>query len=327
MISKRCRPLLALVLALILAVPFGAAAQGDYPARAISMVVPYPPGGVNDLVARAVGEKMSIALGKPVVIANRAGAATTVASNFVAKAAPDGYTIYAGGTSLVINPTLQGNVAYDVRRDFRPVSLMSVTPFILHVNKDLPVTDFASLVAHARANPDKLNIASSGIGATNHMAAELLKDAAQIRLVHVPYRGGALAGQDVAAGNAQMMFSASIEAIPLLEGKMTRAIAISSARRSTAFPDLPTIQEAGGPKDFDVTFWQAMVVPAGTPQPIVDKIVAATRAAVDDPELGKQFASKGVELRSSTPEELSRLIDREEAVWTKLIREKGIKAE
>lgn len=217
------RALLALTCAAAALLPVAAVAQTtDWPTKPITMVVPYPPGGVNDLVARAVADRMSQSLGKPVIIANRAGAATTVASNFAAKAAPDGYTIYAAGTSLVINPTLQGNVQYDTKRDFRPVSLMSVTPFILHVHPALPVADLAGLVAHARANPDKLNIASSGIGATNHMAAELLKEAAQIRLVHVPYKGGAQAGQDVAAGNAQMMFSAAIEAMPLLDGKLTR---------------------------------------------------------------------------------------------------------
>ena len=326
---NRPRPMLALASALLALTPLAALAQGaaDWPAKPISMVVPYPPGGVNDLVARAVADRMSQTLGKPVVIANRAGAATTVASNFAAKAPADGYTIYAAGTSLVINPTLQGNVQYDAKRDFRPLSLMSVTPFILHVHPSLPVHDLAGLVAHARANPDKLNIASSGIGATNHMAAELLKDAAQIKLVHVPYKGGAQAGQDVAAGNAQMMFSAAIEAMPLLEGKMTRAVAISSAKRSPAFPDLPTIEEAGGPKGFDVVFWQAMVVPAATPQPIVEKLYQATRKAVEDPELKAQFARQGVELRSSTPEELASLIDREEKVWSTLVREKGIKAE
>lgn len=324
---NRPTALLALAGALLALAPAAGLAQGDWPAKPISMVVPYPPGGVNDLVARAVADRMSQTLGKPVVINNRAGAATTVASNFAAKAPADGYTIYAAGTSLVINPTLQGNVQYDAKRDFKPLSLMSVTPFILHVHPTLPAKDLAGLIAHAKANPDKLNIASSGIGATNHMAAELLKDAAQIRLVHVPYKGGAQAGQDVAAGNAQMMFSAAIEAMPLLEGKLTRGIAISSARRSPAFPDLPTIQEAGGPKDFDVVFWQAMMVPAATPQPIVDKLYEATRKAVEDPELKAQFARQGVELRSSTPAELTALMDREEKVWSTLIREKGIKAE
>lgn len=326
---KRPHAMLALAGVLLALLPGtgGAQAPADWPARPVTMVVPYPPGGVNDLVARAVADRMTQTLGKPVVIANRAGAATTVASNFAAKAAPDGYTIYAAGTSLVINPTLQGNVQYDAKRDFRPLSLMSVTPFVLHVHPALPVRDLAGLVAHARANPDKLNIASSGIGATNHMAAELLKDAAQIRLVHVPYKGGAQASQDVAAGNAQMMFSAVIEAMPLIEGKLTRAIAVSSNRRSPALPDLPTIEEAGGPKGFNVVFWQAMVVPAATPQPIVDKLYAAIRKAVDDPELKAQFARQGVELRGSSPDELAALIDREEKVWSTLIREKGIKAE
>lgn len=327
--NRACRTALAIAGAIVAALPAIAVAQtdGDWPTKPVTMIVPYPAGGLNDLVARAAADRMSQALGQPVVVSNRAGAATTLASNFVAKAAPDGYTIYAAGTSLVINPTLQGNVQYDTRRDFRPVSLMSVTPFVLHVHPSLPVTDLTSLVAYAKAHPDKLNIASSGIGATNHMAAELLKDAAGIRLVLVPYKGGTQASRSVAAGDAQMMFSSLIEAIPLIDAKMTRAIAISSNRRSPALPDLPTIEEAGGPKGFNVVFWQAMVVPAATPEPIVDKIYAATRKAVDDPGLRQKFARQGVELRGSRPEELSQLFDHEEKTWSNLIREKGIKAE
>ena len=208
--------------------PFAALAQTDWPTKPISMVVPYPPGGVNDAVARVYAEKLSTELGKPVIVDNRAGAATTVASNFVAKAAPDGYTIYAGGTSLVINPTLTGQVQYDPHKSFELVSLMSFTPFILHVNTDFPAKNMAELIAVVKANPGKFNIASSGIGATNHLAAELLKAQAGLNLVHVPYKGGAQAGQDVAGGQAQMMFSASLEAKPLLASGRTRAIAISS---------------------------------------------------------------------------------------------------
>jgi len=307
--------------------PFAATAQTDWPTKPIQLVVPYPPGGVNDAVARAYADKLSTDLGKPVLVDNRAGAATTVASNYVAHAAPDGYTIYAGGTSLVINPTLTGNVQYDPHKSFALVSLMSFTPFILHVNADFPAKSMAELMAVVKANPGKFNIASSGIGATNHLAAELLKAQAGLKLVHVPYKGGAQAGQDVAAGNAQMMFSASLEAKPFLQSGKTRAIAISSLTRSPAFPEIPTVAEAAGLPDFEAVFWQAMVVPAGTPQPIIDKLAAAIARIAADPEMKARFAAQGVELRSSTPAELATFLDKEEVRWTTLIKEQGIKAE
>ena len=307
--------------------PLAAMAQTDWPTKPISMVVPYPPGGVNDAVARAYADRLSIELGKPVIVDNRAGAATTVASNYVAKAAPDGYTIYAGGTSLVINPTLTGQVAYDPNKSFDLVSLMSFTPFILHVNKDFPANDMQGLIALAKANPGKFNIASSGIGATNHLAAELLKAQAGINLVHVPYKGGAQAGQDVAAGQAQMMFSASLEAKPLLDAKRTKPIAISSLKRSPAFPDIPTVVESTGLKDFEAVFWQGMVVPAGTPQPIIDKLQKAIAKVAAEPEMIDKFKPLGVEIRASTPAEFKTFMNKEETRWTTLIKEKGIKAE
>lgn len=310
-----------------LVLPFAAPAQTDWPQKPVSMVVPYPPGGVNDAVARVYADKLSTELGKPFIVDNRAGAATTVASNYVAKAAPDGYTIYAGGTSLIINPTLTGQVQYDPHKSFELVSLMSFTPFILHVNADFPVKNMAELVAYVKANPDKFNIASSGVGATNHMAAELLKARAGLNITHVPYKGGAQAGQDVAGGNAQMMFSASLEAKPFLDSKKTRAIAISSLKRSPAFPDIPTVEEAAGLPEFQAIFWQGMVVPAGTPKAIVDKLQKAIAKVAADPEVIERFKLQGVEIRSSTPEEFKAFYLKEEKVWTTLIKEQGIKPE
>ncbi len=305
--------------------PLGAVAQTDWPTKPVSMVVPYPPGGVNDAVARVYADKLTGDLGKTVLVDNRAGAATTVASNYVAKASPDGYVIYAGGTSLVINPTLTGQVQYDPHKSFELVSLMSFTPFILHVNADFPAKNMAELIALVKANPGKFNIASSGVGATNHMAAELFKARAGLNLTHVPYKGGAQAGQDVAAGNAQMMFSASLEAKPFLDSKKTRAIAISSLTRSPAFPDIPTVAEAANLPDFQAIFWQAMVVPAGTPKPIIDKLQKALAKVAADPEVIEKFKVQGVEIRSSTPEELKAFYLKEEKVWTTLIKEQGIK--
>ena len=320
----------SLIIAACLAVfglPLSTVAQTDWPQKPVTMVVPYPPGGVNDAVARAYANKLAVEFGKPILIDNRAGAGTTIASNYVAKAPADGYTIYAGGTSLVINPTLTGQVQYDPHKSFDLVSLMSFTPFILHVNAEFPARNMAELIAHVKANPGKFNIASSGIGATNHLIAELLKMQAGINMTHVPYKGGAQAGQDVASGQAQMMFSAALEAKPVLATGKTRAIAITSAARSPAFPDIPTVGEATGMKDFVVVFWQGMVVPAGTPRAIVDKLEKAIAKVAADPEMIERFKPQGVEIRASTQAEFKDYLGKEEARWVKLIKERNIKPE
>jgi len=307
--------------------PLAATAQTDWPNKPVNMVVPYPPGGLNDAVARVYADKLTPILGKSVLVDNRAGAATTVASNSVAKAAPDGYTIYAGGTSLIINPTLTGNVQYDPHKSFDLVSLMSFTPFILHVNADFPPKNMQELIDYLKANPGKFNMASSGVGATNHMAAELFKARTGLKYTIVPYRGGAQAAQDLAGGSAQMMFSASLEAKPLLDSKKTRAIAISSQTRSPAFPDIPTVAEVTDMKDFLAIFWQGMVLPAGTPKPIAAKLQAAIAKVAADPEVIERFKVQGVEIKSSTPEEFKDFYLKEEKVWTTLIKEQGIKSE
>jgi tripartite-type tricarboxylate transporter receptor subunit TctC len=304
-----------------------ASAQTDWPTKPVTMVVPYPAGGLNDAVARVYADKLTAILGKTVLVDNRAGAATTVASNSVAKAAADGYTIYAGGTSLIVNPTLQGNVQYDPHKSFDLVSLMSFTPFILQVNADFPPKNMAELLDYLKANPGKVNVASPGVGSMSNMAAELFRARTGLKYILVPYRGGAQGGQDVAAGNTQMMFSAALEAKPFLDSKKTRAIAITSLTRSPAFPDIPTIAEAANLPDFQAIFWQAMVVPAGTPKPIVDKLQAAIGKVATDPEVIEKLKAQGVEIKSSTPDELKDFYLKEEKVWTTLIKEQGIKAD
>jgi len=316
-----------LAAALAATLPLAAFAQTDWPTKPVSMVVPYPAGGLNDAVARVYADKLTAILGKTVLVDNRAGAATTVASNSVAKAAPDGYTIYAGGTSLIVNPTLQGNVQYDPHKSFDLVSLMSFTPFILQVNADFPPKNMQELIDYLKANPGKVNVASPGVGSTSHMAAELFRARTGLKYTLVPYRGGAQGGQDVAAGNTQMMFSASLEAKPYLDSKKTRAIAITSLTRSPAFPDIPTIAEAANLPDFQAIFWQAMVVPAGTPKPIVAKLQAAIAKVAADPDMIERFKVQGVEIKSSTPDELKAFYLKEEKVWTTLIKEQGIKLE
>ena len=316
-----------LAAALAATLPLAAFAQTDWPTKPVSMVVPYPAGGLNDAVARVYADKLTAILGKTVLVDNRAGAATTVASNSVAKAAPDGYTIYAGGTSLIVNPTLQGNVQYDPHKSFDLVSLMSFTPFILQVNADFPPKNMQELIDYLKANPGKVNVASPGVGSTSHMAAQLFRARTGLKYTLVPYRGGAQGGQDVAAGNTQMMFSASLEAKPYLDSKKTRAIAITSLTRSPAFPDIPTIAEAANLPDFQAIFWQAMVVPAGTPKPIIAKLQAALAKVAADPDMIERFKVQGVEIKSSTPDELKAFYLKEEKVWTTLIKEQGIKLE
>jgi tripartite-type tricarboxylate transporter receptor subunit TctC len=317
----------ALAFALLPLAAAQTAGQTDWPNKPVTMIVPYPPGGLNDAVARVYADRLQVELGKTMLVDNRPGAATTVASNYVAKAAPDGYTIYAGGTSLIINPTLTGNVQYDPHKSFDLVSLMSFTPLILQVNADFPATNMAELIARVKAEPGKFNMASSGVGATNHMAAEMFRARTGLKYTIVPYRGGAQAGQDVAAGNAQMMFSASLEAVPFLQSGKTRAIAISTLKRSPRFPDIPTVAETTDLSDFEVVFWQAMVVPAGTPKPIVDKLQAAIAKVAADPDMIERFKVQGVEIRSSTQAEFKAWYLKEEKRWTTLIKEQGIKAD
>jgi len=326
-VKRRAVVISSLASLLMLPLPATVCAQTDWPQKPITLVVPYPPGGVNDAVARGYANKLAIELGKPILIDNRAGAGTTVASNYVARAPADGYTIYAGGTSLVINPTLTGQVQYDPNKSFELVSLMSFTPFILHVNAAFPARNMTELIAHVKANPGRFNIASSGIGATNHLIAEMLKQEADIDMTHVPYKGGVQAGQDVASGQAQMMFSAALEAKPILATGKTRAVAITSAARSPAFPEIPTMVESTGKKEFIVTFWQGMVVPAGTPQPIVDKLQKAIAKVAADPEMIEQFRLQGVEIRASSQAEFKDFMNREEVRWVKLIKSRNIKPE
>lgn len=313
------------------ALPFAALAAGParaqaWPERTVTFIVPYPPGGVNDVVARGVMDKVSKDLGQPVVIDNKAGGGTTVASIFVKGARPDGYTLYGGGSSLAINPALKPGEPYDSLKDFTPVSLISRTSFVLHVNADLPIRSIPELVAWMKANPAKANYASSGIGAVNHLSSELLKQMAGFEATHIPFRGGALAGQAVAQGETAMMFSAVLEALPLLSAKKTRAIAISGPTRSAVLPDVPTVAEAGL-AGYETTFWQGCFGPAGLPAAVVSKMQAAIAKACADPDLKKKFADQGTELVSSTPAELTALLTRDSKVWGDLIRARGIKAE
>lgn len=305
--------------------PLAASAQGAaYPSRPIKAVVPYPAGGMSDVSSRAVLERLSKELGQPIVIENKAGAASTLASNWFVSQPADGYTLYAAPVSIVINPLLQKSVQYDARRDFAPVSLMINSPFVLHVNPQLKVSNMADLLALLRANPDKYAIGSSGPGSINHLAAEYFMRAMGVKMTVVHYRGGAPAAQDLMAGVIHVMFAAANEAAPLIRSGRTRGIAVTTRERLAVLPELPTVEEASGVKGFEAVFWLAVVAPAKTPPEVLAQLRKGMEAVGKDKELAERLATQGVQLRTSTPAGVLAAMDRDEALWGRIIKEQGI---
>lgn len=296
-----------------------------YPARPIKVVVPYAPGGMTDVSSRAVMERLGKELGQPVVIENKAGAASTLASNWMATQPADGYTLYAAPVSLVINPILQGTVQYDARKDFEPISLMIDSPFVLQVHPGLGVRSMKELLARVREHPDRYAIGTSGAGSVNHLAAEYFLRAFNLKVAVVHYRGGAPAAQDLMGGTIQMMFSAANEAAPLMRSGRTVGIAVTTTQRLALLPDLPTMEEASGLRDFEAVFWMALMAPARTPAPVLARLRDAMQKIGAEPELRERLARLGVELVTSTPRDVQRRMDRDEAKWGQLIRELNIK--
>ena len=259
------------------------------------------------------------------VVENKAGAASTLASNFVARSPADGYTLYAAPNSLVLNPILQGKVEYDPARDFAPVSMMITSAFVLHVNKDVKANNLAELLALVRANPDKFSIGTSGMGSMNHLASELFIKTFGLKMIVVHYKGGMPAAQDMVGGQVQMMFSAVNEAQPFLQAGRTRAIAVSTQERTPQLPDVPTVDEASGTKGFDAVYWLALVTPSGTPAPVLARLEAAMQELGKDAALRDDLARKGVNLTVSGPAEVRATMARDEKKWGQIIRELGIK--
>lgn len=296
-----------------------------YPGRPIKVVVPYAPGGMTDVSSRAVMDRLGKELGQPVVIENKAGAASTLASNWMVTQPADGYTLYAAPVSLVINPILQGTVQYDARKDFVPISLMIDSPFVLQVHPGLGVRSMKELLARVREHPDRYAIGTSGAGSVNHLAAEYFLRSFNLKVAVVHYRGGAPAAQDLMGGTIQMMFSAANEASPLMQSGRTVGIAVTTTQRLALLPDVPTMEEASGLRDFEAVFWMGLVAPAKTPAPVVARLREAMQKIGADPELRERLARLGVELVTSTPLEVQRRMDRDEAKWGQLIRDLNIK--
>jgi tripartite-type tricarboxylate transporter receptor subunit TctC len=319
----RCA-LAAFVVASLL--PAAATAQ-DYPSRPITLIVPYSAGGGNDLMARTAAEKMSKTLGQQIVIENRGGAGGSIATRQIAKSAPDGYTLGLGGTgTLAINPTLYGSVGYDPRKDFAPIGLIATSALVVCVNPSLPVRTIPELIALAKKSPGTLTYASAGTGSGIHLGSEYFASSAGIKLTHVPYKGSSPALTDLIGGHVAIYFSSLPPAVALVKEGKVRALAVTSAKRSPIFPDLPTVAEAALP-GYEAVLHYGIVAPAGTPRPIIDKLSAALRAAVTSDELRSRLADDGAEPLASTPEEYAADIDREETKWSAIVKTSGAKVD
>jgi tripartite-type tricarboxylate transporter receptor subunit TctC len=307
--------------------PLAASAQTDYPNHPITLIVPYAPGGGNDVLARGVAEPMSKALGQPIVIENHGGAGGSIGTRQVANSAPDGYTLGLGGTgTLAIDPTLYPNAGYDPRKDFAPIGLIATGPLIILVNPSLPAHNVQELIVLAKAQPGKLNYASAGKGSGIHLGTVLFADTAGIELIHVPYRGSGPALTDLLGGHVSIYFSSLPPAIGLVKEGKLRALGVTGLKRSATFPDVPTVDEQGLP-GFEAVLHYGIVAPAGTPRPIVDKLNAALRAALNSDEVHRRIATEGAEPLPTTSDEYVADIDREETKWSALVKKAGAKAE
>jgi tripartite-type tricarboxylate transporter receptor subunit TctC len=309
----------------LMALAGGALAQG-YPERPIRLVVAFPPGGSTDVTARLITPKLSELLGKQIIVDNRPGAASTLGTDLVAKASPDGYTLLMSDTTFGIVAALYEKLPYDAERDLAPVSQVISVPAVLVVHPALPVKSVKELIALAKAKPGELNFGSGGVGTPVHMAGELLKLAAHINIVHIPYKGAGPALSDLLGGHFQMMFPTLPSVIPYIQSRKLRALAVTSSKRSAAFPSLPTMAEAGVPGVATVA-WFGMHAPAATPRPIIEKLHAETAKALQDPMVKSRFASDGADIIGSLPAEFAKFVSGEIAQWRKVVKQAGIKAE
>jgi tripartite-type tricarboxylate transporter receptor subunit TctC len=310
-----------------LALPgFARAQEADYPNHTVTVINPWPAGGSSDSVTRILVQRMASDLGQPFVVENRPGATGTLGHAAVARARPDGYTLLLGTNStFAIAPHLYASLPYDYDRAFTPVSLVGTNPQIFCVHPSVPVADFGAFLAMARAEPDKLSFQSSGIGGTSHLATELLMSMAQIRMLHVPYRGGGPAAQALLTGEVNCGFVDVITALPFLRGGQMRALGVSSTTRAPLVPGVPTIAEAGLP-GFQSSTDFAMLAPAGVPPAIVAKLYAAVVAAVHSDEVRGKLEAAGIEPVGGSPAEWPAYYAREFAKWGEIIRSRGIRA-
>lgn len=317
-----------LLVLLALAAPAGHAqgASSGYPAKFVRFIVPYAPGGSSDVLARALGQKLGEALGQTFTIENRPGAGSMVGTEAAAKAPPDGYTLILSDMPHTIVPSIYARVPYDPLRDFAPVSLIGVSPMFLFANPSFQAASVGELIALAKDRPGQLAIASGGTGATTHLIAELFQTNAGIRLTHVPYKGAGPAISDVVAGQVPLTFTSMATAAPHVKSGRLRVLAVTSAMRLPAFPQVPTFDESGVP-GMTLEHWWGVLAPARTPEAIVSRLHDEIARALDSAELRQRFASLAVEPRSTTPAQFQALLESDLRRWAKVVKDAGIKAE
>lgn len=302
------------------------AQQPPWPARQIRMIIAFPPGGPTDIVSRVLASRLTEQLGQSVFVDNKPGAGGNIAAEMVAKAPPDGYTIFYNTSAITIAPALYGKVPYDTLKDFEPVSSTAAVPMVVMVHPSVPVKTIAELIAHARANPDKLNYASSGTGTITHLATAALNAHAGITMQHVPYKGSAPGLADLAGGNVQVMTDTINSALPFIRDGRVRALAVTTIKRSSVLPELPTLHETAMP-GMEMSAWQGVVAPAGTPRPIIERLNAEILKALQSAEVKSRLAAQGTEILGSTPQAYADYIRSELTRWSKIVRETGAKAE
>ena len=316
-----------LMVGLLSVAGLSSAIAASYPDRPIRLIVGFPPGGASDVVARAAATKMSALLKQPVIVENKAGAASNIGSAYVAKAAPDGYTVLFSTISLAVNPSLYNNLTYDPLKDLKAVSQVASTPFFLVVNPSTPYQSVQDLISAAKKSGDKpIHFASAGNGSGAHLFAELFSMMAGIKLQHVPYRGAAPAMVDVLGGQVPIAFDNITTALPLADSGKVRVLGVTSKTRSPAAPDVPTLAEAGVP-GYDATAWFGLFVPAGTPADVVDKLSATARQAVHDPEVKATLAKIGCDAVGSSPAEYETFYKAEMQKWAEVIKQANVHLE
>jgi len=311
----------ALLAATCIALPAAGQAQ-EFPTRPVRIISPFPPGGFNDILSRLTAQKLTEFWSQQVVVENRPGSAGNIGAGIAARATPDGYTLMLGTNTHAVNATLYRKLQYDFARDFAPVGMLSAFPYLLLVHPSLPVSDVPALVGLARKNPGELLHSSSGNGSTPHLAAEVFKLAAEIKMVHVPYKGASEALTDLVAGRMQVGFASISSALPLVRTGRLRALAVTSAERTAAVAELPTLRELGY-RDVEVTTWNALFAPAKTPPAVIKRLSTDLMQAVSDPEVRSRLAGVGVEAVGSTPAQLEAFVRDEMVRWGRVVKTSG----
>ena len=300
--------------------------QAQYPSKPLRFVVPFAAGGTSDILARAIGPKLTEAWGQPVIVENRTGANGNVGAEFVAKSAPDGYTMLLSDVgALAINPSVYPEMTFDPAKDFSPIVMVSYSPHVLAVHPSLPVKDVKELIAYARANPGKLNFANSGTGGAPHLAGVEFAARTGVQWTYIPYKGGSAAVTDVIAGNANVLFNGMLATYPSVKAGRLRGLAVSSAQRVASAPELPTVAETL--PGFETGSYQGVLAAAGTPREIVAKLNGELVRILNTSEMKEFLAKQGTEVRTGPPEALGQFIASEKARWAKVVKENGIKAD